>query len=126
LASTRFSGRPASPPPGAGTIMRYSDDAELICGGFWPGDARTRFPAFFAYGYPRPEGIELASVRPDAAGWVEEAGLFVLPYEAVRGAPDPAGAALDFLTSTYDACAARLGWSDDLLSAEPSPPGTAG
>jgi hypothetical protein len=125
LAYTRFSGRPASPPPGAGTILRYSDDAELICVGFWPGDARTRFPAFFAYGYPRPEGIELARPRPEAAAWVEEAGLFVLPYEAVRGAPDPAGAILDFLNSTYDAGAARLGWSADLVSAEPPPPGTA-
>ncbi len=125
LAVSRFSGRPASPPSGAGTILRYSDDAELICAGFWPGDARMRFPAFFAYGYPRPEGIELARPLPDAAGWVEEAGLFILPYEAVRGAPDPAGAVLDFLTSTYDACAARMGWSGDLVSAEPSPPGTA-
>jgi Family of unknown function (DUF5996) len=119
LANTRFSGRPASPPPGVGTILRHSEDAEQVCAGFWPGDARTPYPAFFAYGYPRPEGIEASDPRPDAARWVEEAGLFLLPYDAVRAAPDPADATLEFLTSTYDACAARLGWSDDLVSAEP-------
>jgi Family of unknown function (DUF5996) len=123
LSVTRFSGRPATPPPGAGTIMRYSDDAELICAGFWPGDQRTPYPAFFAYGYPRPEGIERAEPRPDGARWVEEVGLFVLPYEAVRGEPDPAAAILEFLTSTYDACASRLGWSGDLVSPDPPPPG---
>jgi len=126
LANTRYSGRPASPPPGADTILRYSDDAELICAGFWPGDPRMPYPAFFAYGYPRPDGIELAQPRPDAAGWVEEMGLFILRYDAVRVAPDPAGAVLEFLASTYDACAARLGWSAELVSSEPPPAGTAG
>ena len=119
LANTRFSGRPATPPPGVGTILRHSEDAEQVCAGFWPGDSRTPYPAFFAYGYPKPEGIEASDPRPDAARWVEEAGLFLLPYDAVRVAPDPADAILEFLTSTYDACAARLGWSDDLVSAEP-------
>ena len=36
-------------------------------------------------------------------------------YDAVRAAPDPKRAILDFLESTYDACATRLGWSPDLL-----------
>lgn len=125
LANTRFSGRPATPPPGVDTIMRYSEDAEQICAGFWAGDARTPFPAFFAYGYPRPEGIEHAQPRPAPARWVEEAGLFLLPYDSVRTAPDPAAAILEFLTSTYDACAGRLGWSPDLLSTELSEPRTA-
>jgi hypothetical protein len=126
LASTRFSGRPASPAPGAGTIMRYSEDAEQICSGFWPGDQRTPFPAFFGYGYPRPAGVESATLRPDAASWVEEAGLFVLPYDAVRTAPDPAAALLEFLDSTYDACAAGLGWAPDLVSAGGPPAAPSG
>jgi hypothetical protein len=125
LANTRYSGRPASPPPGAGTIMRYSEDAEQICAGFWPGDARMPYPALFAYGYPRPEGVERAELRPAAARWEEEAGLFLLPYDAVRAAPDPAADMLEFLTSTYDACAAGLDWSAGLVSSEPSPPGAA-
>jgi hypothetical protein len=124
LANTRFSGRTASPPPGAGTIARYSEDAEQICAGFWPGDQRTPFPAFFAYGYPKPDGIELAKLRPEAARWVDEAGLFLLPYEAVRKAPAPGAAILEFLDSTYLACATGLGWSTDLVSAEQPPAGT--
>jgi hypothetical protein len=123
LASSRYSGRPASPQPGAGTIMRHSQDAEQVCAGFWPGDARTRYPAFFAYGYPRPERIELATPRPDAARWVDEAGLFLLPYDAVRAAPDPAADVRKFLSSTYDACATGLGWSADLVVTDPPPPG---
>jgi len=126
LANTRFSGRPATPPPGVDTILRYSEDAEQICAGFWPGDQRTPYPAFFTYGYPRPEGIELAEARPAAGRWVEEAGLFVLPYDAVRTAPEPAEAVLEFLTSTYEACASRLGWSPDLVSAELQTPRTIG
>ncbi|HYW27499.1 MAG TPA: DUF5996 family protein [Terriglobales bacterium] len=115
LAYSRFSGRPATPPPGAGTIMRYSEDAEQVCTGFWPGDEGTPYPAYYAYGYPRPEGVERAQLQPEAARWAEEAGLFVLPYDAARAAGDPAAAAEAFLSSTYDACAAGLGWSADLL-----------
>jgi Family of unknown function (DUF5996) len=121
LANTRFSGRPASPPAGAGTIARYGDDAEQICGGFWPGDESVRYPAFFAYGYPRPDGIEQAEPRPEAARWVDDAGLFMLPYDAVRTARDPARAILDFLGSTYEACASRLGWNADLMSHDQPP-----
>ena len=124
LANTRFSGRPATPPPGADTIMRYSEDAEQICAGFWSGDDRMPAPAFFAYGYPRPDGIERSAPRPSAARWAEDQGLFLLPYDAVRAAPVPAAAILEFLDSTYDACAASLGWSPDLVSAEQPPAGT--
>src|SRR2546425_809745 len=49
LAYTRYSGRPAEPPPGSGIIYRRSADAEQICAGFWPGDERLARPAFFSY-----------------------------------------------------------------------------
>jgi hypothetical protein len=124
LSNVRFSGRPATAPPGSGVIMRYSEDAEQICAGFWPGDASTPYPAFFAYGYPRPPGVAEAEVRPAAGRWVEEAGLFVLPYDDVRREPDPAAAIRQFLSSTYDACAAGLGWGADLVTTE-RPPGAA-
>ncbi|MDQ6854364.1 MAG: DUF5996 family protein, partial [Actinomycetota bacterium] len=115
LVVTRFSGRPVTPPPGAGPIERYGGDAEQICGGFWPGNERFPNAAFFAYGYPKPDGIEQASIRPDTAGWNDDIGEFVLPYDAVRTAPEPKRAVIDFLESTYDASATRLGWSPDLL-----------
>jgi hypothetical protein len=110
LSYARFSGRPAEPPPDADIITRLGGDAEQACGGFWPGDARLTEPAFFAYTYPRPEGIEQAHVKPEAAYWSTELGEFFLPYEAVRTAADPRQALLDFLETTYRAGAEAAGW----------------
>jgi len=118
LVGIRFSGRPATPPPGADTITRYGGDAEQICGGFWPGQDAFPAAAFFAYGYPKPDGIEQASIAPEGAGWNPDIGEFVFPYDAMRMAPDPRRALLDFLESTYDACAQRLGWSPDFIRTE--------
>ena len=114
LVGTRFSGRPVTPPPDADTITRYGGDAEQICGGFWPGHPQFPRAAFFAYGYPKPEGIEAASIRPEGAGWNADIGEFLFPYDAMRAAPDPRRALLDFLESTYDACAQQMGWSPEL------------
>jgi hypothetical protein len=122
LASTRFSGRPAMPPAGAGTIMRYAEDAEQISAGFWAGDERMPFPAFYAYGYPQPSGCDGVVCRPDDASWIPEAGLFVLRYDAVREAPDPVQAITEFLESTYEACAELMGWPAGLLG-HPIPDG---
>ena len=105
LAYTRFSGRPADPPPGADVIMRNSANAEETCSGFWPGDERLPEPAFFSYAYPAPPGIETK-----APHWNETLGEFVLPYEAVRTAGDPRRTLLDFLESTY----AAAGWDPAL------------
>ena len=115
---TRFSGRALTPPADADTITRYGGDAEQICGGFWPGHPQHTAPAFFAYGYPKPEGIEQASIRPADAGWNADLGEFIFPYDAVRAAPDPKRALLDFLQSTYDACAERLDWSPELMQVD--------
>jgi hypothetical protein len=110
LACTRYSGRPAEPPPGAGIIHRRSADAEQICAGFWPGDDRYAHPAFFSYIYPKPDGFERAQVLPPAASWRDEMGEFALPYDDIRTGPSPANDLLAFLTSTYDAGATLAGW----------------
>src|SRR5262245_15807016 len=111
---TRFSGRPVEPPADADRITRYGGDAEQICGGFWPGHPQFPSPAFFAYGYPKPEGIEQASIRPAGAAWNADLGEFIYPYDAMRTAPDPSRALLDFLQSSYDASADALGWDPEL------------
>lgn len=116
LSNTRYSGRSADPGPNADMIMRLSHDAEQICAGFWPGDQQLSEPAFFAYTYPKPAGIEGELVRPAGAAWNSEIGEFILPYEAARLAGDARQAILDFLESTYDAGATGLGWSPDLVS----------
>ena len=118
LAVTRFSGRPASPPPGADVIMRFAEDAEQICAGWWPGDGRFPDAAVYSYAYPKPDGLEQAAVRPPGAAWNAGVGEFLLPYSAARTAPDPRAAILDFLTSTYEAAAGLMGWSGELTAVE--------
>jgi hypothetical protein len=49
-------------------------------------------------------------VRPDAAFWSKDLGEFVLPYDAVRSAKDPARDLMAFLQSTYAAAADLAKW----------------
>jgi Family of unknown function (DUF5996) len=114
LALTRYSGRPADPGPGAGVIARVGGDAEEICGGWWPGDERTPYPAFFAYAYPAPDGIDKVPTQPGVAAWSAAAREFILPYDAARAQTDPRQAILDFLNSTYAGAATLLGWDSEL------------
>ena len=116
LALTRFTGRRVQPPENAGSIARRSADAEEVCAGFWPGNEATPFPAFYAYVYPKPDGIELASVAPAAARWDTTLGEFILPYDDVRTATDPEQAITDFLDSTYAAAAQLLDLDPALLA----------
>jgi Family of unknown function (DUF5996) len=120
LANTRYSGRRAEPPPGSGLIYRRSADAEQICAGFWPGDERFARPAFFAYSYPRPEGLERAKVLPAAASWSDEIGEFLLPYDDVRTSGSPARDLMAFFRSTYEAGAELGGWDRAALESTPT------
>ncbi len=121
LAVVRYSGRPAAP-QGQSVIERLGSDAEEICAGWWPGDARVPYPAFYAYAYPKPAGIEGAPLEPEGARWTTEAGEFILPYDSVRTLPDPDSAVLAFLRTTYDGAAARMGWDPQLTTVlTPSP-----
>lgn len=111
LAYARFSGRPATPPSND-PIMREAMDAEEICVGFWAGDDRYAQPAFWAYAYPRPDGVAEAEIGPAEARWNEEMGLFILPYEAVRTADSPRDLLRQFFSSTYDVCAKLARWDE--------------
>jgi len=114
LAYTRYSGRPATPPPTAPWLIRTSMDAEEIYAGFWMGDARFPEPAFGAYVYPKPDGLELVKIRPASAFWNEKIGLFLLRYDDVRKASSPADTVLEFFSSTYAACASCARWDETL------------
>jgi hypothetical protein len=115
LALMRYSGRSVDPPAGAGLIERVSGDAEVICAGWWPGDERNPYPAFFAYAYPAPEGIDGISIEPASAAWIPELREFLLPYEDARTARDPHRAILDFLRTTYDGAAKLLRMDEALV-----------
>jgi hypothetical protein len=115
LALARYSGRPVRPAEEWGIIRRVGGDAEQCCVGFWPGQATMREPAFFAYAYPKPEGLEAAALQPPAAAWSPALGEFILPYDAVRRSTDPRQAILDFAESTFTAGATRQGWDPTLM-----------
>ena len=115
LANTRFSGRPAEPPPGAGLIARLSEDAEQICAGFWPGNPRFPQAAFFSYTYPKPDGIEEQVVEPGGAGWSPDLGEFALSYDDVRNSASPEEAILQFFESTYATGSRLSGWDPSLV-----------
>jgi hypothetical protein len=115
LAVTRFSGRSAPAHPGgvpgvADAIMREAYSHELSSAGFWPGGNGLNYPAFYSYTYPEPDGFREAAVQPDAAFFSKELGEFLLPYEAVRTAPEPDAMLLAFLQSTYEAAASAARW----------------
>jgi hypothetical protein len=114
LALIRVSGRPVTPRPGAPFLERFGGNAEQVCAGWWPGDAKYPHAAFYAYAYPRPIGIEQRSIRPPEAGWSTTIGEFLMPYESARTSADPRATILEFLRSTYDVGAGLLGWPGDL------------
>lgn len=110
LAVTRFSGRPAPPRKGADAITREAYSHEVISHGFWPG-GNGQEAAFYAYAAPVPAGFAEAKVQPAAAFYSLELNEFLLPYEAVRTAPDPAAALREFLQTTYKAGATLAHWN---------------
>jgi hypothetical protein len=109
LAVSRFSGRPAPPREGP-AFMREAYSHEVISHGFWPGSGALLEPAFYAYMVPEPAGLKDAPVQPSAAYYHRELGEFILPYEAVRAASDPAGQIRSFIDSTYDRAATLGRW----------------
>lgn len=124
LAVSRFSGRPAPAHPGGmpnvgDWVMREGYSHEVSSAGFWPGNEMVPEPVFYSYVYPTPAGFADAPLRPSAAYYHQQMGEFVLPYEAVRTAPDPEAAILDFLQSTYEAAANTAGWDRKALERLP-------
>jgi hypothetical protein len=122
LAVSRFSGRTAPPRPDADAITREAYSHEVISAGFWPGSGAVQEAAFYVYASPEPKGFPAAAVHPEGAYYHREMGEFILPYDAVRSAPSPDDALLDFLQSAYSA-AADLGRWDRAALERPTLPG---
>lgn len=122
LACTRFSGRPAPPHPGGAPhcgdwVMVESYSRELSSCGFWPGGGEEG--AFYAYAYPEPDGFADGPVPVDGAYYSADNGQYLLPYEAVRTAPEPDRALMEFFQSTYEAAAERGRWDRAMLEDDP-------
>jgi hypothetical protein len=90
--------------------MRDSYSHEVISHGFWPGNAAMPQPAFYAYAVPEPAALKTAQVQPQSAYYHRDLGEFLLPYEAVRTAVDPAAAIRAFIDTTYDRAATLGAW----------------
>ena len=128
LAVTRFSGRPAPPHPGGvphlpDEVTREAYSHEVSSAGFWPGGGPTDYAAFYSYAYPVPDGFSERAVEPSEAFFHAEAGEFILPYHAVREAPDPDRTLLAFLQSTFDAAAETGDWGRHALECPGGVPG---
>jgi hypothetical protein len=120
LACTRFSGRRAPTHPGGvpnlpDRVVREAYSHECISAGWWPGGGPLAEPAFYAYSYPEPKGFPDAAVQPEAAYYHPELREFILPYEAVRLAPNPERALLQFFQTTYEAGATLGNWDRESL-----------
>ena len=110
IAVTRFSGRPAPPPPGP-AFVRDAYSHEVISHGFWPGSGSLLEPALYAYAVPDPPGFKDAKVRPDAAYFHQELAEFILPYESVHNSKSPEAAIRAFVESTYEQGADLAKWN---------------
>jgi hypothetical protein len=123
LAATRFSGRRAPPRPGADPVTREAYSHEVISFGFWPGGVTPAGvavdePILYAYAAPEPAGFRDVPVHP-AARYDAALGELVLPYEAIRTAPDPAAEVRSFCEAVYVAGATLGRWDRATLEREP-------
>jgi hypothetical protein len=89
--------------------------------GWWPGDARHRGAAFYAYAHPAPQQFPGADLSP--ARWDDVLGEYLLEQDDVRTATDPEGVALEFAQRVFQHACAVCGWDEALAaSAEGRPP----
>jgi uncharacterized protein DUF5996 len=127
LAVTRFSGRPAPLHPGGvpglpDAVTREAYSHEVSSAGFWPGGDAFPQAAFYSYAYPEPAGFRNRTPS-SGAHFDPELGEFILPYDAVRAAPDPDAMLLDFLSTTYLAAAESGNWDRAALECPLGVPG---
>lgn len=127
LAVTRFSGREAPLHPGGipnlpDRVTREAYSHEVSSAGFWAGNEMVPYPAYYSYAYPTPAGFADAVTGVPETTWNAELGEYLLPYEAVRTAPDPEALLRRFLDATYEAAAELGGWDRDALECSRRPP----
>jgi len=123
LAVIRFSGKPVDPPPGVDIIHRVAMDAQQTATGFWPGDDTSPEPVFFAYTYPKPDGVENVKLNVKDAAWNNVKGEFLLPYESIKKETDPGNVLLAFCNESYKAGAELAKWDIETLNRKPTASG---
>jgi Family of unknown function (DUF5996) len=121
LAISLFSGRSAEP-SSDDFIMRNSGDAQQVEVGWWPGDARYPWPAFFSFASPAPPGFSEGTVTPEASRWDGELGEYLLDWADVIESPEPHADALGFGRSSITHACNVCDWDPVLASSVRSVP----
>ncbi|MDX5436556.1 MAG: DUF5996 family protein [Pontibacter sp.] len=121
LTVTRFSGKKVPVNPNASMVEQDAYSHEVISFGFWPGDDQVRFPAFYYYKFPSPEGLDKDTLKTQQATWVDSNGspMAIHNYEELRQLDNPRQALLDFLESAYQAGAKLAKWPAEELEVKP-------
>lgn len=116
LRDVRYNGTLIKPvAPNTDFLRRNAMDAALIEAGWWCGNPAYPRPAYYAFTYPQPAGIEQAKINPTAAHWDSTMGEFLLDYDVVRQSKNPEEELYAFLTSTYEVGAKLAGWDPKLI-----------
>lgn len=90
------------------------DDAQFEVG--WSAsNEKYPIPSFFAFAYPKPEGYELAPIKPMTAKWIPAINEFVIDYDDLLKTKDPNAELLLFFESTYQAMAKLAKWDPTLI-----------
>lgn len=69
--------------------MLFAENEENFAFGFWPGDERFPYPAYYSYLYPAPPGCETIKTGPAIDYYNNQLLECILPYEAIRKTKDP-------------------------------------
>jgi hypothetical protein len=120
LAVLLFNGKHVPPPTDRGYLFRYDLDAQMLNVGFYPGDDASA-PFFYGYIFPQPDGAAALPVAPAGVSWSETIHEWVLPYETVRAAVDPAAELTAFFDALNALCGTAAGWDLTDLSYVPPP-----
>jgi hypothetical protein len=99
--------------------MNEAYSHEVSSCGFWPGNGGYGKAAFYVYAYPEPAGYGDTALKTREAGYDQQLGQFILPYDAVRESKDPDVLLLDFLQETYAAAAELAKWDRKALERQP-------
>lgn len=111
LSATRYRARALIPPAGAPMFQRNGMTEEVVAVGFVLGDDDT---ATYFYGYisPPPANLDATDLGVAGASYEAAGGLFKLPWDAARRAPDPQGAVVAFADALWRIAVDRGGWDD--------------
>lgn len=120
LAVSFFSGLKAPKHPGgipnlADWVAEEAYSHEVMSFGFWPGSEALPEAVFYTYLYPEPDGYKDENPGPPESYYHPALREFILPYQSVQQALDPAAKLREFLDSTYTTGTALAKWDRESL-----------